>query len=162
MGGKADELAHCTRCGEGLSVKMPISIKLMAALGKAFTDLHAECKPGKYAEPPVVMPQQWFTGRDTGTSSLTIYGVMMHTTIQRCDIPYDPADFGRCYRLLKLFPEWRERLWEVTESHPEWKPFVDAWDAMETLYEAEFPSGVAPKLYDLMQTLVMESRKIKK
>ena len=24
--------------------------------------------------------------------------------------PYDPADFGRCYRLLELIPEWKTEI----------------------------------------------------
>src|SRR5690606_32787600 len=79
----------------------------------------------------------WIVGYDTGISSRTIWHVMMGTPPpSRVDIPHDPGDFGRCYRLLKLIPEWRGRLREVAERYPIWGPMVEAWDELERMYEA--------------------------
>ena len=103
----------------------------------------------------------WLLSQDTGVSSRTIWAVMMgvETTPQRCitkyDIPYDPSDFGRCFRLLCLFPEWRKNLHRVAEVFPKWGPIVDHWDEMERLWIEESRSALreAPKLYALMLRL---------
>ena len=81
----------------------------------------------------------WVIGGDTGLSSLTIWGVMMGAKIPtgrmwRHSPPGDTSDFGRCYRLLELMPEWRERLHEVSDQLPEWKPYVDEWDKLTDLF----------------------------
>jgi hypothetical protein len=76
------------------------------------------------------------------------------------DIPYDPDDFGRCYRLLKVMPSWRERLAEVAAVCPQWAPFVEAWGELTALYEDELENGpvtkgvrMAPRLYARMREL---------
>lgn len=98
----------------------------------------------------------WLRSWDTGISSETIWRVLMHETPRYVDIPHDPADFGRCYRLLKAVPSWRERLTEVAAAVPKWRPFVAAWDELTALYEQELPSGVCPLLYRRMRELCGE------
>ena len=101
-------------------------------------------------------PQEWIIGNDTGTSSKTIWAVMMGariTSVFGASVPLDPADFGRCYRLLQHFPEWKERLPEVAEKYPKWGPMVKAWEEMTALWESESPTERAPELYELMQKL---------
>ena len=77
---------------------------------------------------------RWYTGGDTGISSETIFEVMTGIPVKRRDVPYDPDDFGRCHRLLKIFPLWKSRLHEVAERFPKWKPLIDNWDQLESLY----------------------------
>lgn len=109
---------------------------------------------------------KWVSGNDTGISSKTIWTAMMDGVDgpQRLggnyDIPYDPDDFGRCFRLLQLLPEWRENMAKIVAAFPAWKPIVDAWSDLETLYVKGLnsPDGRAPELYDRMQALVEESR----
>ena len=97
----------------------------------------------------------WFRGFDTGVSSLTIWSVMTGHPVQNTGIPYDPADFGRCYRLLELFPEWKTRLGEVSARYPEWRPFVEAWPRLTAMYEKalETRTAGAPAMYVFMKTL---------
>jgi hypothetical protein len=92
----------------------------------------------------------WLRGDDTGMSSETILEVMTGIPVKRHSIPYDPADFGRCHRLLKAFPEWEKRLGEVADRFPEWKPFVDNWPKMKEIYDRDEPTERSPELYDLM------------
>lgn len=109
----------------------------------------------------VMTPIQWITQGEVGTSSKTIWSVMMGAVsgVNRCgfqtgyDTPRDPSDFRRCYLLLKLFPEWRNRLGEVSSVFPKYTPMVNRWAEMEALWLEESPSGKCPKLYDLMQQL---------
>jgi hypothetical protein len=104
----------------------------------AFVKMHSNCPPGESFEKPATSPEEWAAGRDTGTSSLTIYQAITGNRSHHrgLDIPYDPDDFGRCYRLLKLFPSWRKDLGKVVDVCPEWKPFVEAWDELTAMYEA--------------------------
>lgn len=99
---------------------------------------------------------RWLAGGDTGISSITIWHVMTGRPIPggqwaRPDIPHDPADFGRCHRLLAEFPEWRERMPEVAAMYPEWSGLVERWDDVTALYTEELPSGRAPKCWALMR-----------
>ena len=106
---------------------------------------------------------EWLLGPDTGVSSKTIFSVLASSEQLRvcayaslswgADVPHDPDDFGRCYRLLEKFPAWRDRLSEVAEAFPKWEPMVREWEQMTVLYLEELPTGRCPKLYDLMQEL---------
>lgn len=95
----------------------------------------------------------WLRCGDTGISSETIWSVMTGLPVKNADIPYDPPDFGRCYRLLEKFPEWKERLPEVAIKYPKWHPFVGNWDKMTTLYKRDLHSGWSIELYDYMHKL---------
>lgn len=68
---------------------------------------------------------------------------------------YLMSDFRRCYLLLKFIPEWKQRLHEVAERFPKWKPFVEQWDELTQLYEEERENvdGKARKLYARMREL---------
>ncbi len=103
---------------------------------------------------------RWLTGGDTGTSSKTIWSVMTGRTIggrHRPSVPWDPDDFGRCHRLLELFPAWRSRMHEVAARYPEWAGLVTEWGDLTVLYCEEFPTGQAPRLYAQMQRLTSGS-----
>lgn len=155
-GGKIGETAHCERCGLGLEIgTQPLAIAVAAM--KAFVGIHESCRVGDFKEPPTNTPQDWFFGRDTGTSSLTIYAVMMNTPSphKRYDVPHDPDDFSRCYLLLNLFPEWKTRLGEVATRFPIWRPFVREWDKLTEMYETAIKTPKSPgrEMYDFMQSL---------
>lgn len=160
-GGKIGEYAHCTRCGEGLELG-PQPVYIVTAAWKAFIKAHRYCKEGQYTEPKSVTPREWLHGRDTGTSSLTIFSVLMNARSphNRYDIPYDPSDFGRCYRLLELFPDWKPRLPEVSARFPEWIPFVREWDTLTEMYETAMktPDAPASAMYNLMCALRKEGK----
>jgi len=157
IGGKPGEVGYCTRCGQGLNINLPQPVDLMVEIMNAFVRIHSRCAPGKYFEKPATTPDEWALGRDTGTSSLTIYSAITGRPSHHrsYDVPHDPDDFGRCYRLLKLFPQWRDKLAETIKICPEWQPFVEAWDELTALYEEEVPNhtGRAPKLYKRMKEL---------
>lgn len=98
----------------------------------------------------------WITGDDTGTSSQTIWAVMMDAPAPKwASVPLDPSDFGRCHRLLQLIPSWRARLSEVAARHPKWGPMVARWDEVAAIYEQELAenTGKAPRTYALMKTI---------
>lgn len=157
IGGKRGELCHCTRCGQGLQVKSPLPIEHAVWLTKGFVAKHSQCEEGEYKEPEPKNLQEWALGRDTGISSMTILGVFYpnlvpHDAYRRPDVPHDPSDFGRCYRMLKQFPTLGP-LSMVSDKYPEWKPFIDNWPELAALYEEELSTGKCPKLYARMQEL---------
>lgn len=138
----------------------PQHLGVACAAMKAFVDIHKTCKVGDFKEPATNTPEKWLNGRDTGTSSCTIYAVMMNRAMERYDVPHDPQDFGRCYRMLKLFPEWIPRLGEVAARFSEWVPFVREWAKLTEMYEREL--ALADKtypMYNFMQTLKKEKVK---
>lgn len=107
-------------------------------------------------------PLEWMMAGKTGTSSKTILHVMEGTPPPNCgpDVPYDPADFGRCHGLLEAIPAYRARLHEVAEKYPAWVGLVREWDKLTAMYVASKASGKweAPSLYDAMQPLIDEGR----
>jgi hypothetical protein len=158
-GGKIGEIGHCTRCGTGLSLGGPQPLPIATAAMNAFVKMHASCKEGNFKEPETNTPEAWLRGRDTGISSLTIFAVLNNQVVNNhYDVPHDPDDFGRCYRLLKLFPSWRPRLPEVAARFPEWGPLIQEWSEIERLYEEELPLHTMPKCYALIQRLRREKR----
>ncbi len=81
-------------------------------------------------------PEQWIVSHDTGTSSKTIWAVMMGVKPDWADVPLDVDDFGRCVRLLTVVPEFRPRLQEVADKYHRWQPLIDNWIELERLYWA--------------------------
>ena len=100
---------------------------------------------------------EWLLGRDRGISSETIFGVMVRIALDCVDVPHDPADFGRCYRLLERFPEWKQRLQEMAEAWPAWAPFVREWSKMEEIYLRDLPTGRSDELFEFMRKLEEEA-----
>lgn len=102
----------------------------------------------------------WCFSGDTGISSKTIVAVALnvpwpwgyHAT-QRQDAPYDPSDFGRCYRLLKSIPELREMAFPVLRRRPEWKGLVENWDELTKVYLRDLPTGRSAELYEMIDFL---------
>jgi hypothetical protein len=170
-------LLQCLHCGNTHDMKLPQPAGAVLALSGWFRGEHIDCelsekgeactyclefghKPEACERLDVTTPQEWMVGPDTGTSSMTICRVALGEIPTRPNPPIDPDDFGRCYRLLKLFPHFRARLSDVAAQYPAWGPLVREWDALTSLYEEELksPSGMAPKLYKRMQDLLTEGR----
>ena len=150
---------HCAKCQHEWALGFfPMPLNDVAKMSKVTCPV---CKSKLVKIGPLAKPTapgkayEWLRNGDTGTSSETIWAVMMrqHSPKHGPDIPYDPSDFGRCYRLLKVMPEWVARMPEVAAKYPKWKPFVDAWDELTAMYEKELPKGTAPKLYARMKEL---------
>ncbi len=101
---------------------------------------------GKYME--------WLKSHDTGLSSLTIFCVMlgMSTDLEGgyYDLPRDPSDFGRCYRLIERFPEFKADMYILRHISLEWKNFVDNYDVLVDLY-INFDD--TDKMYKVMKNL---------
>jgi hypothetical protein len=156
-------IVHCADCGHEWALAfLPCPISIVVKLTAAA--LCPMCAGKRILSGPIQRATQdgdaigWLSNGDTGTSSLTIWHVMMGRHFQRPSVPLDPADFGRCYRLLQVMPSWRARLGEVAAKYPSWTALVAAWDEVEALYLMELPLGYAPKCYRRMQELLKGAR----
>lgn len=154
-GGRVGESAYCRRCGEGLILGMPIRIEVFLAAARAFEKSHRSCKEPGYKEPVPANLLEWALSRDVGVSSMTIWSAVTGrpSPYGAYDVPHDPDDFARCYRLIKHFPEIEPQLQKVAELHSRWIPFVQNWPELTELYEQESPSGNCQKLYERLQQL---------
>ena len=112
----------------------------------------------------------WIVGDDTGISSKAIWATMMGVPVGGLgwsSYPRDPDDIGRCFRLLALVPEWRERLPEMAALSPEWAALVGEWIDLEALWMTEGDGTWRPpygtrmyRLYDRMGHLIDASHKV--
>lgn len=78
---------------------------------------------------------EWMASDYTGASSMTIAQVLSDVPQSGCChgyTPCDSADFGRCVKLLEIFPEWHDRLPEVAAAYPKscWEPIVARWNEL--------------------------------
>jgi hypothetical protein len=120
---------------------------------RAFVKCHTKCRPNQYTE-PIITRANWPASRDIGVSPATIWyaftGQKLYCVF---NVPRDPDDFGRCYRLLKLCPEWESQLDDVAEMFPEWKRFVMKWPKLKELYEEALKTGDGKPIYEFMKKL---------
>ena len=82
----------------------------------------------------------WFLSGDTGLSSKAIVATMVGANETACewgDHPRDIGDFGRCYRLLKVVPDFRSRISEMSSRSPKWAALVEHWDELSYYYEMQ-------------------------
>lgn len=100
----------------------------------------------------------WLDGDDTGLSSKFLAQLALGNPLPAIHYPYDPSDFGRCYRFLQVLtePEQDQVLDLASHRSGEWERLVEYWDELVELYLEELPSGTAPKLYARMQELLKE------
>lgn len=136
---------------------VPCLIAVYAGAAAGFAQEHIDCQPseGGLDRFRYATAEEWYRSWDTGVSSLTIFSVFMrYGRPTTPDIPRDPADFGRCYRLLALKPDWRAELQQVASRYPAWQPLVDCWNELSLLYEEEAPGGDALRLYARMRELL--------
>lgn len=159
----------CRRCGDHYEWARPIAVTLLAALAKQYGKDHKKCKADKtkglccpfcfefgHESPQCPRldyggnPMKWLQGPDTGISSRALWTHMMGRDPSKTEdgarAPRDPEDFGRSYRLLKAFPEWRGRIKEMSR-YPEWTDLVYHWYELEQLYEEALETGKSTNLY---------------
>lgn len=99
---------------------------------------------------------RWLHGHDTGLSSKAIFHFMT-LGVKGGFTPSDPSDLGRCLRLLKRFPEWRERMPEMANCSQRWADLMPYWDLLEKSLFSEVADleteGRAPETYRMMKAI---------
>lgn len=73
---------------------------------------------------------RWILSGDTGLSSEAICSHMQGIEPKRASYPGDPADLGRCLRLLERIPEWKSRIKEMAVYGPGWAGQVERWEEL--------------------------------
>ena len=103
---------------------------------------------------------QWVVSDDTGSSSLRIWAHM--TGCERdsyFDWPHDPADLGRCLRLLEAVPDWKPRIGEMGRYGDGWARLAPRWNEVAESMESECgirgeKARTAPNTYALMRSIL--------
>jgi len=133
----------CLNCGGEFALPFPLPVDEMTKKIKAFEILHKDC-PVTWKEPVSDQSKDietrafwWFQNGERGMSSEAIWYCCMNKISGRIDHPYDPADFGRCYKLFKAVPEWRQGHYVKLISHmsPEWTNLMKNWNKLTEMYE---------------------------
>jgi hypothetical protein len=132
----------CDKCGGEFTIKYPIGIKEMVEKTNSFETLHKDCEQ-TYEETKIDMSKeildrayQWVAIGETGLSSKTMWNCFM--SVERgypINIPHDPDDFSRCYKLLEALPEWKSQISKLKRLSPEWDRLVDNWDELTKMWE---------------------------
>lgn len=97
----------------------------------------------------------WLESGGTGASSKAIWQHMMGRKQRETWGPADPADLGRCLRLLEKIPEWKPRMPEMAAVSEEWRRIVPHWDRLSEMMAEEVgiywdKGREAPKTYAAM------------
>ena len=105
---------------------------------------------------------RWLFSHDTGMSSKAILGQML-AGVSDGSYPSDPADLGRCLRLLEKFPHWERRIVEMAKYGPVWAVYAVHWvelrDMMADEVGIDWSKGrEARKTYDRMKALQTQAR----
>lgn len=109
---------------------------------------------------------QWLAGGERGISSNTIVahltGLPALGTWHR-DHPHDPADMGRCRRLLEDVPELQADFPRMASCSPVWAALVERWQELCDMMDKEAPRwrdgiGSAHQTYDRMRELIDAAR----
>ena len=158
----------CLHCGATYDLNLPAPISVVVASSRAFKQEHAKCKPRAQGQACTLcfdfghvadVCEIQYRGDlpalgdrpDTGISSTAIarrlqskITVVSFTSTGQSAFgnhPADPADFGRCHRLLHAMPGWRARISEMAAQSSVWANLVRHWDELEALYLERVPDG---------------------
>ena len=103
--------------------------------------------------------KEWLASDDAGISSTAIVHAALGVKGGRTDFePLDPADFGRCLRMLRLMP-WAERGLPILAAESKaWLHIYMNWYVVEQSMLAEVgidweKAKTAPKTYALMRRI---------
>lgn len=110
---------------------------------------------------------EWMVHGSVGISSKTMWAALKGLDIdpKYGDKPYDPCDFGRCYELVKYCNITKEDLQVISNTLPYWKPYIDYWDKLCEMYEANeannWNTSKEIGMFNYMQNLRIMSDAIK-
>lgn len=90
---------------------------------------------------------EWLVSCDTGISSITIAAIALGAEKGRFNAPYDPSDFGRCYRLVQKVPAIYNAFDRIGELEPCFAGILLNWDELCSIYERDLHTGQSKELY---------------
>lgn len=109
----------------------------------------------------------WLASDDTGVSSRYMAAALaplagLPPWIPKSNhfrpFPHDPADFGRCVRLLEAVPELRPHIAELADpKHGHvWNAIAAEWETLEQWYTEDLPSGRSYRVCKRLQEMDKE------
>lgn len=154
----------CLNCGSEYVLNYPIPVDDMRKKMKAFNVLHKECKK-TWIEPQVdqnkdVMQKAmwWIANGEKGSSSKTMWNCLMGNKGFPINHPHDPADFSRCYKLLKTVPEWNSQLEKLKPLSMAWNNLILNWEKLTEMFEQnekeQWKNSEKIGMYEFMKTLI--------
>lgn len=123
---------------------------IIAAANDIIRELERQHKPAT----PGMGLEAWLRCDETGASSEYLAGVLSGKFHRPAAYPHDPADFGRCVKMLEAAPELNKKLYRLNKRGPHWRALWLHWDELTRLWRDESPSGTCPRLYARMQELL--------
>ena len=101
---------------------------------------------------------RWLGSDDTGISSETLAHEFLNSRAEREWPPCDPADLGRCLRLIRTAPSVRECVDRLGRRDAKWAIAANHWDEITSLMEDEVgidwsKGDTAPKTYKRMKEI---------
>ena len=156
----------CLNCGSEHKLMLPIEINDMTKMIDAFNVLHKDCEK-TWSEAEADLNQDirkramwWLSNGEKGNSSETMWNCFMGNENFRINHPYDPDDFKRCYKLLKVVPEWKQKRYfdKLSQLSIPWKNLTDNWDKLTEMYEQNLKENWANYkkvgMYEFMKKLI--------
>lgn len=108
---------------------------------------------------------RWFATDDTGISSEAIVYAALGIARRRWGdgYPRDPADLGRCLRMLKRMPWAARGIEKLARRNKVWRALKKRWAELEQSMIAEVGIGwekarSAPRTFDLMDKIIVGAR----
>ena len=103
---------------------------------------------------------EWIVNGRIGISSKTMWAILQGIEYVG-DKPYDPDDFSRCYKFVKLCNITEQDLQKISRTLPYWKPYIDNWQKLTEMYEQndkeKWLNSKKIGMYEFMQELRTKS-----
>lgn len=103
----------------GLFGNRPVEVRHLNVIVKAADSILAEFRRERVDAKEKMGLAAWLGSDDTGVSSKYMAGILSGEFVSRCSPPWDPADFGRCYRMLRVSEELSMLAFEIEEAKTE-------------------------------------------
>lgn len=68
--------------------------------------------------------------------------------------PWDRDDFGRCYRLLQQWPQWKSRMPEMATLHPSWEFLAQNWSELDANFDPNWRNQNQPNKNPALDVLL--------
>jgi hypothetical protein len=150
----------CFNCGDSYNMNLPQPVNMASLMMKEFAKNHKGCLK-TWSEPVADQTTTiqermifWLGSGERGMGSEAMFEKISGYKLKGYTYhPCDPDDFKRCYKLLKIIPEWKSELHKLKELSPVWEKLVDNWDKLteyyENMLEVKKPNG----MYEFMRDL---------
>ena len=80
----------------------------------------------------------WLASDDTGPSSLSMASILSGGQFNAENhYPRDPDDLGRCIRLIRAVPEFKDRIHLLRDHGKQWSAVANNWEHWTVLYDVD-------------------------